>query len=155
VAVGVLVKVGVADAVTVDIVVAVKVGVRVGVGVLVDVGEAVGALVGGLGILVDVDTEGTLAGVGYVTVGVAGTNRVGTTNVILGMVIVGTLLTGVEVGTFSVAVTGRRGSAVMVGTGVKSATCRVARRSCALPVAGISMMICWRISSSMGGIVAI
>ena len=49
-------------------------------------------------------------------------NRVGTTNVIFGIAMAGLLLRGVEVGALGVGVAGKRGSAVMVGTGDKSAT---------------------------------
>lgn len=67
----------------------------------------------------------------------------------------GPLLMGVEVGAFEVAVAGSRGSAVIVGTGDERTDCRVAIRFCGWPVAGMSMMICSRISSSIGGTVAI
>jgi hypothetical protein len=52
-----------------------------------------------------------------------------------------------------VGVTGNRGSVVIVGTGDKRTDCMVEMRSRAEPVAGISMMICLRISSSMCGTV--
>jgi hypothetical protein len=50
-----------------------------------------------------------------------------------------------------VAVAGKRPSGVMVGTGDERATCSVPMRSCALPVEGISAMICCRMFSLMGG----
>ena len=67
----------------------------------------------------------------------------------VGKVGVGVIVGGGEVG---VKVTGRRGSNVMVGTGDKRAACKVLIRSCALPVAGISVIICLSIFSLMGGI---
>jgi hypothetical protein len=50
-----------------------------------------------------------------------------------------------------VMVGGKRGSNVMVGTGDERATCTVAMRSCGFPVAGISLMICFKMFSLMTG----
>jgi len=57
----------------------------------------------------------------------------------------------VGAGSVGVTVATKRPSGVMVGTGDKRETCRVPIRSCALPVAGISAMICCRMFSLMGG----
>ena len=57
----------------------------------------------------------------------------------------------VSTGSVGVTVAGKRPSGVMVGTGDERATCRVPMRSCALPVAGRSLMICCRMFSLMGG----
>ena len=46
---------------------------------------------------------------------------------------------------------GNRGSGVMVGTGVKRDACKVPTRSCGVPFDGISVMICMRIFSLIGG----
>jgi hypothetical protein len=61
--------------------------------------------------------------------------------------------TWVVVGACKVGVreTGKRPSGVMVGTGDDRATCKVVMRSCALPVPGISVMICFRIFSLITG----
>jgi len=76
--------------------------------------------------------------------------RVGTTKVVrtVGRALVGRMLVDVLAG---VAVGGKRGSVVMVGTGDNRATCSVAMRSCGAPVAWISQIICIRIDSSIGG----
>lgn len=66
----------------------------------------------------------------------------------VGIVGVGSALVEVQAG---VAVARKRKSPVIVGTGDRRATCRVASRSFGAPVAAASQMICRRISSSMGG----
>jgi hypothetical protein len=66
--------------------------------------------------------------------------------VTLGIGVLDAVLVCVTVGARSVgvAVTGKRGSNVMVGTGDERAACSVDMRSRGLPVAGISVMICFR-----------
>jgi len=70
-----------------------------------------------------------------------------------GVLVAVSMCVTVGAGSVGVAVTvaGKRPSGVMVGTGDERATCRVPMRSCALPVAGISLMICCRMFSLMGG----
>jgi hypothetical protein len=77
--------------------------------------------------------------------------RVGATNVILAVVGIEVMFALVPVGT-RVEVAGNRWSAVMVGTGERRATCKVAIRSCGAPVAGRSQIICLKMFSSTGGI---
>ena len=68
-------------------------------------------------------------------------------------VYVGTTVTGAGVGggSVGVGVAGMRRSGVIVGTGDKRTACKAAMRSCGLPVPGMSVMIWFRIFSSMGG----
>lgn len=144
VGVGVFVSVGV----DVEVVVNVKDGMKVAVGVLVGVNEDVGTTTTGFGVLVGVLTIGLYGGsYEYVEVGqgfavfVAGATRVA--------VAVKTFVnvSGRTVG----VVVGNRASGVLVGTGERSSARKVPTRSCGVPLDGISVMICIRIFSLMGG----
>jgi hypothetical protein len=64
---------------------------------------------------------------------------------------VGIIMVGVGGGSVGVGVAGMRRSGVIVGTGDKRIACKVPIRSCGLPVPGMSVMIWFRIFSSMGG----
>lgn len=68
-----------------------------------------------------------------------------------GVLDVGAMCVTVGTGKVGVTVAGKRLSGVIVGTGEERAACRIAIRSCALPVAGISLMICFRMFSLIGG----